>query len=99
MALFVVYFILPICNGAHHRLSHTHTNFYQERLNNECAQLVKDIWRIGDPEKPNVPFGQLFDDDEVQQYYEALAATLKAAKKRECFATRLDTRPPHSLYS
>jgi hypothetical protein len=60
-------------------------------LNNECAQLVKDIWRIGDPEKPNVPFGQLFDDDEVQQYYEALAATLKAAKKREYFIKHLKT--------
>ena len=29
-------------------------------------------------------FGVLFDDDDVQQHYEGLAATLKAAKKREC---------------
>lgn len=27
-------------------------------------------------------FGQLFDDDDVQQYYEALVGTLKSAKKR-----------------
>lgn len=55
----------------------------QERLENELEQLVKDIWRVGDPEKPEVAFGQLFDDDDVQQHYEGLAATLKAAKKRE----------------
>ncbi|KAL7546733.1 hypothetical protein ACHAWF_010063 [Thalassiosira exigua] len=54
----------------------------QERLNNELEQLVKDIWRVGDPAKPQVPFGELFDDDDVQQHYEGLAATLKAAKKR-----------------
>ena len=47
-------------------------------------QLVKDIWRVGDPAEPHVPFGVLFDDDDVQQHYEGLAATLKAAKKREC---------------
>ena len=27
-------------------------------------------------------FGDLFDDDEVANYYEALVGTLKAAKKR-----------------
>jgi hypothetical protein len=54
----------------------------QERLNVELKQLVKDIWRVGDPTQPHVPFGQLFDDDDVQQHYEGLAATLKAAKKR-----------------
>ena len=46
-------------------------------------QLVKDIWRVGDSDKPEVPLGVLFDDDDVQQHYEGLAATLKAAKKRE----------------
>jgi hypothetical protein len=30
-----------------------------------------------------VPFGELFDDEVVQQHYEGLAATLKAAKKSE----------------
>ena len=54
----------------------------ETRLNNEINQLVKDIWRVGDPEKPSVPFGELFDDEDVQQHYEGLAATLKAAKKR-----------------
>ena len=55
----------------------------QDRLKGELDQLVIDIWRIGDPEKPEVLFGELFDDDEVQNYYEALVGTLKAAKKRE----------------
>mmetsp|Transcript_18982 Transcript_18982/g.29769 ORF Transcript_18982/g.29769 Transcript_18982/m.29769 type:complete len:111 (-) Transcript_18982:653-985(-) len=54
----------------------------EERVKNEIEQLVKDIWRVGDSTKPQVPFGQLFDDDDVQQHYEGLAATLKAAKKR-----------------
>ena len=38
---------------------------------------------MGDPTMPQVPFGELFDDENVQQHYEGLAATLKAAKKRE----------------
>ena len=42
-----------------------------------------DIRRIGDePGSPHVKFGELFDDDDVQQYYEALVGTLKSAKKR-----------------
>ena len=45
-------------------------------------QLLKDIRRIGSPGEPHVLFGELFDDDEVQQYYEALVGTLKSAKKR-----------------
>ena len=32
--------------------------------------------------KPEVLFGELFDDDQVSNYYEALVGTLKAAKKR-----------------
>ena len=32
--------------------------------------------------KPDVLFGELFDDDQVSNYYEALVGTLKAAKKR-----------------
>ena len=52
-------------------------------MSNELKQLVVDIQRVG--EGPEVLFGELFDDDEVQQHYEGLAATLKAAKKREYF--------------
>ena len=57
------------------------------------AQLLIDIRRIGPthaPGKPRVLFGELFDDDDVQQYYEALVGTLKSAKKREkhcCFCS------------
>ena len=41
-----------------------------------------DIRRIGEEGEPHVLFGDLFDDDEVANYYEALVGTLKAAKKR-----------------
>jgi hypothetical protein len=41
-----------------------------------------DIKRLGEAGVPNVKFGELFDDDDVQQYYEALVGTLKSAKKR-----------------
>ena len=54
----------------------------QERLHSELEQLKLDIWRVGDPTKPEVLFGDLFDDEFAQQHYEGLAATLKAAKKR-----------------
>jgi len=43
---------------------------------------LKDITRCGEKGKPNVKFGDLFDDPEVEQYYEALVGTLKNAKKR-----------------
>ena len=49
---------------------------------------------MGDPAKPQVPFGELFDDDDVQQHYEGLAATLKAAKKREYFHCSLSSMRP-----
>jgi len=64
--------------------SHIHydSSIEQERLNSELQQLKLDIWRVGDPNKPEVLFGELFDDEFAQQHYEGLAATLKAAKKR-----------------
>jgi hypothetical protein len=46
------------------------------------AQLLVDIRRIGEPGEPHVLFGDLFDDDQVANYYEALVGTLKSAKKR-----------------
>jgi hypothetical protein len=52
-------------------------------LDEEVAQLMIDIRRLGtEPGSPQVKFGELFDDDDVQQYYEALVGTLKSAKKR-----------------
>jgi hypothetical protein len=51
-------------------------------LDEECEKLLSDIRRIGEPGEPFVLFGELFDDDEVQNYYEALVGTLKSAKKR-----------------
>ena len=49
-------------------------------MDEEVVQLIADIQRIGG--SPEVKFGALFDDDDVQQYYEALIGTLKCAKKR-----------------
>jgi hypothetical protein len=42
-------------------------------------------------------FGDLFDDDEVSNYYEALVGTLKAAKKRGLitFAGQMLLKGPH----
>ena len=48
----------------------------------EISQLLKDIYRIGEPGSPSVTFGELFDDDQVANYYEALVGTLKAARKK-----------------
>jgi len=56
---------------------------YASRLDEECAQLLVDIRRIGVEGEPHTTFGELFDDDEVSNYYEALVGTLKAAKKRK----------------
>ncbi|GMH85466.1 hypothetical protein TrST_g506 [Triparma strigata] len=55
---------------------------HEERIDLEVAQLVLDISRLSPNGDNSVPFGILFDDDDVAQYYEALIGTLKAAKKR-----------------
>jgi hypothetical protein len=54
---------------------------FQARIEDELRQLLVDIRRIGGG-SDNVSFGKLFDDDEAQNYYEALVGTLKCAKKR-----------------
>lgn len=54
----------------------------KKRLEEEIHQLMVDIKRLGEDGVSNVTFGELFDDDNVQQYYEALVGTLKSAKKR-----------------
>jgi hypothetical protein len=59
-----------------------HLSILQTRIDEEVAQLLKDIRRIGTEGEPHVLFGELFDDDIVQNYYEALVGTLKSAKKR-----------------
>lgn len=52
-------------------------------MDEEIQQLLVDIRRVGsEPGSPTVKFGELFDDPEVEQYYEALVGTLKSAKKR-----------------
>ena len=50
-------------------------------MKEEMQQLLTDIKRIGESGEPYVEFGDLFDDEEVADYYEALVGTLKAAKK------------------
>jgi len=54
----------------------------EERLQNELQQLKLDIQRVGDPTQPACSFGELFADEFAEQFYEGIAATLKAAKKR-----------------
>lgn len=58
----------------------------EERLQNELNQLVNDIWRIDDPKQPFCTFGDLFVDEQVEQFYEGIAATLWSAKKRNIVA-------------
>lgn len=55
----------------------------KNRLDEECQQLLVDIRRIGKSGEPMCTFGELFEDDDVANYYEALVGTLKAAKKRK----------------
>lgn len=53
------------------------------RVDNEVHQLVKDIRRVGsNPGEPSVTFGELFDDETVQDTYEALVGTLRSAKRQ-----------------
>jgi len=56
------------------------------RMDNEIQQLLKDIKQVGETGEPFVEFGDLFDDEEVANYYEALVGTLKAAKKKKLIA-------------
>lgn len=53
------------------------------RMNEEIKQLLVDIKRIGEEGEPTVKFGELFDDEKVANYYEALVGTLKAAKRKK----------------
>lgn len=49
----------------------------------EVQRLVKDICRVGsNPGEPAVTFGELFDDEAVQQTYEVLVGTLRSAKRQ-----------------
>jgi hypothetical protein len=55
------------------------------QVDEEVEELRKDMVRLGYGNadgKYVVPFGKLFDDPKVEQFYEALLGTLKAAKKR-----------------
>ena len=59
---------------------------HQVTVDKECEQIKLDIKRIGAKGadgKHVVKFGVLFDDEVVEQYYEALVGTLKAAKKKK----------------
>jgi hypothetical protein len=51
-------------------------------LNTEIIQLKTDILRVTPKNEPFCTFADLFNDNDVQQYYEALVGTLKSAKKR-----------------
>ena len=58
---------------------------HQARVDEEIQELRRDITRIGEKGDDgvwSVKFGKLFDDEKVEQFYEALVGTLKAAKKQ-----------------
>ena len=59
---------------------------HQEKVNQEVNRLCSDfIPRLGEMQpdgRMGVRFGTLFDDEEGQQYFEAIVGTLKAAKRQ-----------------
>ena len=58
---------------------------HQATVEREVLEIQRDIKRIGqvgEDGKHSVKFGVLFEDEKVEQYYEAIVGTLKAAKKR-----------------
>ena len=55
---------------------------HSERVERETNQLVNDIRRITPEGEGFCAFGDLFEDSQVEQYYEALVGTLKAAKRK-----------------
>mmetsp|Transcript_25141 Transcript_25141/g.87720 ORF Transcript_25141/g.87720 Transcript_25141/m.87720 type:complete len:96 (-) Transcript_25141:27-314(-) len=60
-----------------------------DAIEREVEQLKVEIARLGEKQENgeiHVKFGVLFDDDRCQQVFEALAGTLKAAKKRKVIA-------------
>mmetsp|Transcript_9045 Transcript_9045/g.17057 ORF Transcript_9045/g.17057 Transcript_9045/m.17057 type:complete len:350 (-) Transcript_9045:141-1190(-) len=60
----------------------TLTETHLERVEREIRQLLLDIKRIEPKEEQFCSFGDLFVDEHVEQYYEALVGTLKAAKRK-----------------
>jgi len=53
------------------------------RTEDEVHRILYDIRRVGlNPGEPTVKFGELFDDEEVQNTYEALNGTLRSAKRQ-----------------
>ena len=59
---------------------------HQAKVDEECLQLVKHyIPKTGKTQEDGrfgVTYGVLFDDEEGQQFFEALMGTLKAARKK-----------------
>eukprot|EP00555_Chaetoceros_dichaeta_P005743 CAMPEP_0198261880 /NCGR_PEP_ID=MMETSP1447-20131203/10510_1 /TAXON_ID=420782 /ORGANISM="Chaetoceros dichaeta, Strain CCMP1751" /LENGTH=299 /DNA_ID=CAMNT_0043949935 /DNA_START=58 /DNA_END=957 /DNA_ORIENTATION=+ len=62
--------------------SNQNTETHFERVDREVNQLLVDILRIAPEGNPFCTFGLLFEDPQVEQYYEALVGTLKSAKRK-----------------
>jgi hypothetical protein len=62
--------------------SNSNAETHEERVDREVHQLLLDIKRIQPEGEEYCAFGDLFDDELVEQYYEALVGTLKAAKRK-----------------
>jgi len=60
-----------------------HSDDIALRTEDEVHRILYDIRRVGlNPGEPTVKFGELFDDEEVQNTYEALNGTLRSAKRQ-----------------
>mmetsp|Transcript_28035 Transcript_28035/g.78619 ORF Transcript_28035/g.78619 Transcript_28035/m.78619 type:complete len:1735 (+) Transcript_28035:155-5359(+) len=62
----------------------------------DLHQLLRDIQRVSDGDT-RVTFGELFDDPQVEQHYEALVGTLLQAKRRNlvAFTGQMLLKGPH----
>ena len=74
---------LPVARCTVLSSSHMKSIDIGSMVDEEVVQLLLDIRRIGvNPGEPSVTFGELFDDDVVQNTYEALVGTLRSAKRQ-----------------
>ncbi len=58
---------------------------HQQTVEKEVLEIQRDIKRLGEQNSEglySVKFGKLFEDEKVEQFYEAIVGTLRAAKKR-----------------
>ena len=82
VSVVLLYVCMHACMYCIRFFSRNATQRQQQRVATEVNQLLQDIRRIGTSSENSCRFGDLFDDEHVQQYYEALVGTLQSAKKK-----------------